>query len=57
VIVRLYPGVDGLKCGAGHIPFPVLQSWETYDRTINWIRDAGLPPADLEQSLERTTGS
>lgn len=44
--------------GADHIligsDFPVLQAWETYDRTINWIREAGLPEADLDQILERT---
>ncbi len=44
--------------GADHIlvgsDFPVLQAWESYDRTINWIREAGLPQADLDQILERT---
>lgn len=44
--------------GADHIligsDFPVLQVWETYAHTINWIRDVGLPPADLDQILERT---
>jgi predicted TIM-barrel fold metal-dependent hydrolase len=44
--------------GADHIlvgsDFPVLQAWETYDHTINWIREAGLPQADLDQILERT---
>jgi len=47
--------------GAGHVligsDFPVLQSWETYERTINWVRDAGLPQADLEQILEKTATS
>lgn len=47
--------------GADHIlpgsDYPVLLSWETYDRTINWIRDVGLPAADLDQILERTAAS
>lgn len=44
--------------GADHIlvgsDFPVLLTWETYARTINWVREAGLPEADVEQILERT---
>jgi 6-methylsalicylate decarboxylase len=44
--------------GADHVligsDFPVLQAWESYDRTINWVRDAGLPQADLQQILEGT---
>jgi predicted TIM-barrel fold metal-dependent hydrolase len=50
-----------LAYGADHIligsDFPVLQAWESYDQTINWIRDAGLPEADLNQILERTAVS
>ncbi len=42
---------------AGHIlpgsDFPVLLSFETYARTFSWIREAGLPEADVEQILER----
>jgi 6-methylsalicylate decarboxylase len=44
--------------GADHVligsDFPVLQAWETYDRTINWVREAGLTPGDLQQILEGT---
>jgi predicted TIM-barrel fold metal-dependent hydrolase len=44
--------------GADHIlpgsDFPVLLSWESYARTFAWIREAGLPQADVEQILERT---
>ena len=47
--------------GADHIligsDFPVLQAWESYDRTINWVREAGLPDADLTQILEHTAPS
>jgi hypothetical protein len=34
--------------------FPVLLNFETYTRTFAWIREAGLPAADVEQILERT---
>lgn len=44
--------------GADHIlpgsDFPVLLSYETYERTFAWIREAGLPQEDVEQILERT---
>jgi predicted TIM-barrel fold metal-dependent hydrolase len=44
--------------GADHIlpgsDFPVLQAFEPYARTFAWIREAGLPAADVEQILERT---
>jgi predicted TIM-barrel fold metal-dependent hydrolase len=44
--------------GADHIvpgsDFPVLLSYETYARTFAWIREAGLPAADVDQILERT---
>ena len=47
--------------GADHVlvgsDFPVLLAWETYDRTINWVREAGLPPEDLEQILEKTAAT
>jgi predicted TIM-barrel fold metal-dependent hydrolase len=43
--------------GAEHLvpgsDFPVLLNFETYRRTINWIRDAGLPATDVELILER----
>src|SRR5258708_13353170 len=43
--------------GAEHLlpgsDFPVLLNFETYARTFAWIREAGLPAADLEQILER----
>jgi 6-methylsalicylate decarboxylase len=41
-------GADHLLVGSD---FPVLVAFETYDRTINWIRDAGLPQADLDRIL------
>jgi predicted TIM-barrel fold metal-dependent hydrolase len=44
--------------GADHIlpgsDFPVLLSYESYRETFSWIREAGLPAADVEQILERT---
>ncbi|MBV9896817.1 MAG: amidohydrolase [Chloroflexi bacterium] len=43
--------------GADHVvpgsDFPVLLSYETYARTFAWIREVGLPEADVEQILER----
>jgi len=43
--------------GADHVlpgsDFPVLLNFETYARTFAWIREAGLPPDDVEQILER----
>jgi predicted TIM-barrel fold metal-dependent hydrolase len=47
--------------GADHIlpgsDFPVLLSFEAYARTFSWIREAGLPEADVEQILEKTAPS
>jgi 6-methylsalicylate decarboxylase len=47
--------------GAEHLlpgsDFPVLLSYESYTRTFAWIREAGLPPDDVEQILERTAPS
>lgn len=47
-----------LAFGADHIlpgsDFPVLLSFETYRETFSWIRDAGLPEADVETILEKT---
>jgi predicted TIM-barrel fold metal-dependent hydrolase len=44
--------------GADHVlpgsDYPVLLSFETYAQTFSWIREAGLPAADVEQILERT---
>jgi 6-methylsalicylate decarboxylase len=44
--------------GAEHLlpgsDFPVLLNFETYARTFAWIREVGLPAADVEQILERT---
>jgi predicted TIM-barrel fold metal-dependent hydrolase len=44
--------------GADHIlpgsDFPVLLAFESYARTFSWIREVDLPPADIEQVLERT---
>jgi predicted TIM-barrel fold metal-dependent hydrolase len=44
-------GADHLLPGSD---FPVLLAFETYARTFAWIREAGLPAADIEQILERT---
>jgi len=47
--------------GAEHIlpgsDFPVLLSYETYERTFSWLREVGLPEADVDQILERTAPS
>lgn len=44
--------------GADHVlpgsDFPVLLSFESYTRTFSWIREVDIPPADIEQILERT---
>jgi predicted TIM-barrel fold metal-dependent hydrolase len=43
--------------GAEHLvpgsDFPVLLSYETYKRTFEWIREVGLPAADVELILEK----
>jgi 6-methylsalicylate decarboxylase len=44
-------GADHLLPGSD---FPVLLSFERYADTFSWIRDAGLPEADVEQILERS---
>src|SRR6266700_3218515 len=44
-------GADHLLPGSD---FPVLLAFETYKRTFEWIREVGLPEADVEQILERT---
>jgi len=47
-----------LAFGADHVlpgsDYPVLLSFETYERTFSWIREVDLPPEDIEQILERT---
>lgn len=47
--------------GADHMlpgsDFPVLLAFESYARTFAWIREAGLPDADVNQILERTAPS
>ena len=47
--------------GANHLlpgsDFPVLLSYENYERTFSWIREVGLPQADVDQILERTAPS
>ncbi|MHB8575079.1 MAG: amidohydrolase family protein [Dehalococcoidia bacterium] len=47
--------------GANHLlpgsDFPVLLSFESYTRTFAWIREAGLPEADVDQILERTAST
>jgi hypothetical protein len=47
-------GTEHILHGSG---FPVLLSFETDARTFAWIRDVGLPQADVEQILERTAPS
>jgi predicted TIM-barrel fold metal-dependent hydrolase len=44
-------GADHLLPGSD---FPVLLSFESYTRTFSWIREVGLPAADVTQILERT---
>ena len=43
-------GADHLVPGSD---FPVLLNFGTYARTFAWIREAGLPPDDVEQILEK----
>ena len=44
--------------GADHIlagsDFPVLLNWEEYYRNFDWVREAGLPEADVDHILNRT---
>jgi 6-methylsalicylate decarboxylase len=40
---HLLPGTD----------FPVLVAFESYTRTVNWVRDAGLPEEDVTHILQR----
>jgi 6-methylsalicylate decarboxylase len=44
--------------GADHVlvgtDFPVLQAYESYTTTVNWVREAGLSDADVAQIMERT---
>jgi 6-methylsalicylate decarboxylase len=44
-------GADHLLPGSD---YPVLLSFESYARTFSWIREADIPPSDIEQILERT---
>jgi predicted TIM-barrel fold metal-dependent hydrolase len=41
-------GADHLVAGSD---FPVLVAWESYARTFDWIREAGLPEDDVAQIL------
>jgi len=47
-----------LAFGADHVlpgsDYPVLLSFESYERTFSWIREVDLPPDDITQILERT---
>ena len=47
-----------LAYGADHVlvgsDYPVLHSFETYERTINWPRDVALPAGAVEQIMEGT---
>jgi predicted TIM-barrel fold metal-dependent hydrolase len=47
---RMAYGADHILVGSD---FPVLHSFETYDRTINWIRDVEMPAEELEMILEK----
>jgi predicted TIM-barrel fold metal-dependent hydrolase len=44
--------------GADHIlpgsDYPVLLSFETYERTFSWINDVDIPAADITQILEKS---
>ena len=44
--------------GADHIlpgsDYPVLLSYETYERTFSWMKEVDIPAADLDQILEKT---
>lgn len=44
-------GADHLLPGSD---FPILLDHEPYERTFSWIREAGLPVAEVEQILEKT---
>jgi predicted TIM-barrel fold metal-dependent hydrolase len=44
-------GADHLLVGSD---YPVLHSWEKYERTINWPRDVELPTGAVEQIMEGT---
>jgi predicted TIM-barrel fold metal-dependent hydrolase len=44
-------GADHLLPGSD---FPILTEYEPYARTFSWLREAGLPEADVEQVLEKT---
>jgi len=44
-------GADHLLPGSD---YPVLLSFETYERTFGWIRDVDIPAADIDQILEKT---
>jgi predicted TIM-barrel fold metal-dependent hydrolase len=45
-------GADHVCCGSD---YPVLLSWEPYAENFSWIRRAGLPDADVDQILNRTS--
>jgi len=47
-------GADHLLPGSD---FPVLLNFETYARTFAWIREVGLPAADVDQILERNAAA
>jgi predicted TIM-barrel fold metal-dependent hydrolase len=47
---RMAFGADHLLPGSD---FPILLDYESYERTFSWIREAGLPAADVDQILER----
>ena len=37
--------------------WPVLLAWESYTQTFSWIREVPLPPADIDQILERSAAA
>jgi aminocarboxymuconate-semialdehyde decarboxylase len=42
-------GADHLVAGSD---YPVLLAFETYRQNFHYVREAGLPPADVERILE-----
>ena len=44
-------GADHLLPGSD---YPVLLSFESYERTFSWIKEADIPPGDIDQILQRT---
>src|SRR5262249_5735612 len=45
-------GSNHVCCGSD---YPVLLSSETYDKNFSWVKNAGLPAADVDQILNKTS--